>query len=95
MDNISPRIAISYALSEDQKWKFNSSLGRYFKIPTYTMLGFQNFQSIFINQNLKYTRSDHLVAGIEYNLTPVSRITIEGFYKNTLNILSQQSMEFH
>ena len=81
LDNISPRIAISYALSEDQKWKFNSSLGRYFKIPTYTMLGFQNFQSIFINQNLKYTRSDHLVAGIEYNLTPVSRITIEGFYK--------------
>ena len=45
------------------------------------MLGFQNFQSIFINQNLKYTRSDHFVAGIEYNLTPVSRITIEGFYK--------------
>ena len=81
MDNISPRIAISYALSEDQKWKFNSSLGRYFKIPTYTMLGFQNIQSIFINQNLKYTRSDHFVAGIEYNLTPVSRITIEGFYK--------------
>ena len=49
IDNISPRFSLSYAISEDQKWKFNSSLGRYFKIPTYTMLGFQE-ENIFVNK---------------------------------------------
>ncbi len=82
MDNLSPRLSFSYALTDNQKWKFNSSLGRYFKIPTYTMLGYQDQQSIFVNQEAEYTRSDHLVVGLEYNLTPVSRFTVEGFLKN-------------
>ncbi|MGA1030439.1 MAG: TonB-dependent receptor, partial [Flavobacteriaceae bacterium] len=81
LDNLSPRVAFSYALTEDQQWKFNASLGRYFKIPTYTMLGFQNQSGSFVNQEASYTRSDHYVAGLEYNLTPASRITVEGFLK--------------
>ncbi len=81
LDNISPRAAVSYALTENNQWKFNASLGRYFKIPTYTMLGFQNQSGIFLNQQAKYTQSDHLVGGVEYNLTPASRFTIEGFLK--------------
>jgi len=81
LDNLSPRVAFSYALTEDQQWKFNASLGRYFKIPTYTMLGFQNQSGRFVNQEASYTRSDHYVAGLEYNLTPASRITVEGFLK--------------
>ena len=82
IDNLSPRASFSYALTEDQKWKLNGSLGRYFKIPTYTMLGYQNQSAVFVNQNARYTRSDHIVAGLEHNLTPVSRFTIEGFVKN-------------
>ena len=85
MDNLSPRFALSYALTPDQKWKLNASLGRYFKIPTYTMLGFQDQQSNFINQEAKYTQSDHYVAGLEYNLSPSSRITFEGFLKQYKN----------
>lgn len=85
IDNLSPRLSFSYALTPDQKWKLNASLGRYFKIPTYTMLGFQDQQSNFINQQAKYTQSDHYVAGIEYNVTPSSRITVEGFLKNYKN----------
>ena len=81
LDNISPRAAVSYALTENNQWKFNASLGRYFKIPTYTMLGFQNQSGIFLNQQAEYTQSDHLVGGVEYNLTPASRFTIEGFLK--------------
>jgi hypothetical protein len=81
LDNLSPRVAFSYAITEDQQWKFNASLGRYFKIPTYTMLGFQNQSGRFVNQEASYTRSDHYVAGLEYNLTPASRITVEGFLK--------------
>src|SRR6056300_399681 len=84
-NNLSPRASFSYNLTEDQQWKLNGSLGRYFKIPTYTMLGFQNQISEFINQNAKYSRSDHIVAGLEYNLTPVSRFTVEGFVKNYAN----------
>lgn len=82
IDNISPRLAFSYALTENQQLKFNGSIGRYFKIPTYTMLGFQDQQSNFVNQNASYTRSDHFVAGLEYNLTSSSRFTVEGFFKN-------------
>ena len=84
-NNISPRAAISYDLAKSQRWKFNASIGRYFKIPTYTMLGFQNQTGAFVNQDAAYTRSDHLVAGLEYNLTPASRFTVEAFRKNYAN----------
>ncbi|MDB2342618.1 TonB-dependent receptor [Flavobacteriaceae bacterium] len=85
IDNLSPRIAFSYALTENQQWKLNATAGRYFKIPTYTMLGFQNERSHFVNQDASYVRSDHLVAGLEYNFTPSSRFTLEAFLKNYSN----------
>lgn len=85
IDNLSPRIAFSYALTENQQWKLNATAGRYFKIPTYTMLGFQNERSLFVNQDASYVRSDHLVAGLEYNFTPSSRFTLEAFLKNYSN----------
>ncbi|MEK9517281.1 MAG: TonB-dependent receptor, partial [Flavobacteriaceae bacterium] len=81
MDNFSPRMALTYNLTEDQTWKINASVGRYYKIPTYTMLGYQNSQRRFVNKDAKYTRSDHLVAGLEYAPGNASRITLEGFYK--------------
>ena len=84
IDNISPRLSLSFALTDDQRWKVNTSLGRYFKIPTYTMLGFQN-QNLFVNRNASYTQSNHYVTGIEYNLTPASRISVEGFLKQYSN----------
>ena len=80
-DNFSPRLALTYNLTDSQTWKINASVGRYYKIPTYTMLGFQNTQREFINKNTKYTRSDHLVMGLEYAPGNASRITLEGFYK--------------
>ena len=85
IDNLSPRIAFSYALTENQQWKLNATAGRYFKIPTYTMLGFQNERSLFVNQEASYVRSDHFVVGLEYNVTPSSRFTLEGFVKNYSN----------
>jgi len=85
IDNLSPRIAFSYALTENQQWKLNATAGRYFKIPTYTMLGFQNERSLFVNQDASYVRSDHFVAGLEYNFSPSSRFTLEAFLKNYSN----------
>ena len=82
LDNLSPRLAASYQLTENQRWKLNASVGRYFKIPTYTMLGFQDLNGNFINKNNRYTQSNHYVVGLEYNWTPTSRITLEGFIKD-------------
>ena len=74
-------MALDYNLTEDQTWKINASVGRYYKIPTYTILGYQNTQRRFVNKDAKYTQSDHLVAGLEYAPGNASRITLEGFYK--------------
>ena len=96
LDNLSPRLAASYQLTEDQRWKINASVGRYFKIPTYTMLGFQDLNGNFINQNNRYTQSNHYVFGLEYNWTPTSRITLEGFIKDysqyPVSVLDQVSL---
>ena len=81
IDNFSPRMALTYNLSDDQIWKINASVGRYYKIPTYTMLGYQDYLKTFINQNAKYIQSDHFVMGIEYAPGNASRVTLEGFYK--------------
>ena len=96
MDNLSPRVAASYDLSKDKRWKFNGSIGRYYKAPTYTMLGFQNNLGEFINKNNRYTQSDHYVAGLEFNWTPTARITFEGFIKDysqyPVSIIDQVSL---
>jgi len=76
----SPRFSASYTFDEKRKWTVNASVGRYFKIPPYTILGFRN-ENVYENQDAEYIQSDHLVAGIEYLLTPSSRFSIEGFYK--------------
>ncbi len=77
---LSPRLGLSYEFQKN--WKLNGSLGRYFKIPPYTMLGFRNNQLELVNQNLAYTRSDHYVLGLQHILGPAASISVEGFYKN-------------
>lgn len=78
-ETFSPRAAASYNLSE--KWSLNASIGRYYKIPTYTVLGFQDNQGQFVNRDNLYVRSDHLVAGLGFIPRNSTRITVEGFYK--------------
>ena len=96
LNNLSPRLSVSYIFSEDQKWKLNTSLGRYFKIPTYTMLGFKDSEDKFINRKNRYTQSNHCVIGLEYNLETTSRITLEGFLKDysqyPVSVLDQVSI---
>ncbi|MBK6266769.1 TonB-dependent receptor [Marivirga sp. S37H4] len=77
----SPRLSLSYELDKERKWVASASIGRYFKIPPYTVLGFSDNNGNFLNKDTKYIQSDHLVAGIEYLVTPSSRFSIEGFYK--------------
>ncbi len=81
LKTVSPRFSFSYALDPAKKWRFNGSIGRYFKIPPYTILGFRNNQGENINQDAKYISSNHFVLGLERNLSNATRITLEGFFK--------------
>jgi hypothetical protein len=83
VETLSPRANISYALTENIN--LNASVGRYFKIPPYTMLGFRDNQGKLANQNAKYIQSDHLVAGLEWLPRKGTRITIEAFDKKYSN----------
>ena len=85
MDNLSPRISTSFSISKDRRFKWNSSIGTYFKIPTYTVLGFKNLTGEFINQSAKYTKSSHYVTGFDYSIGNAAKISIEGFVKNYAN----------
>lgn len=79
LNTLSPRASFSYALNDH--FNLNASIGRYFKIPTYTVLGFQDISGSFINRDMKYIRSAHYVAGVEYLPKDDLRITAESFYK--------------
>ncbi len=82
LNQISPRLGLSYQLSEN--WKINSSVGRFYQLPSYTIMGFRNNSGELINKTtgLKYIGSDHYVIGLEKVNKNSSRFTIEGFYKN-------------
>tara|TARA_B100000900_G_C20589726_1_gene721122 strand:+ start:520 stop:2862 length:2343 start_codon:yes stop_codon:yes gene_type:complete len=84
-DNLSPRISTSYAISKDRRLKWNTSIGKYYKIPTYTVLGFKNLTGEFTNMNAKYTKSNHYVTGFDYSISNSSKISIEGFVKRYFN----------
>jgi len=79
LSTFSPRMSASYEFAPN--WRLNGSLGRYFKIPPYTILGFRNNERDLINQDVDYTLSDHLVLGLQHYFTPSSSISLEGFYK--------------
>lgn len=81
---LSPRLALSYVLAD--KWTWNSSVGRYYRLPPYTILGFASNDGNLVNKNAKYTRSDHYVTGLEFLPSDATRITLEGFYKRYANV---------
>ncbi|MFN4147406.1 MAG: TonB-dependent receptor [Runella sp.] len=80
---LSPRVAVSYALTD--KWNLNASVGQYYKIPIYTVLGFRNEAGQLVNRDNRYIGSTHFVAGVEFVPQPSTRFTVEGFYKNYQN----------
>ncbi|MDE0536823.1 TonB-dependent receptor [Tenacibaculum sp. L6] len=83
-NQFSPRLSLSYNLSE--KWTVSSSVGRYYQLPSYTVLGYKNDVGEFENKNgLKYIQSDHFVSGLSYKPNTSSKINFEGFYKGYKN----------
>ncbi|MDE3235432.1 MAG: TonB-dependent receptor [Bacteroidota bacterium] len=75
---ISPRISFSYVLAD--KWNLNATIGNYYKLPPYTVLGFQS-NGLYTNQQADYTQCTHYVAGIEHLRSEATRFTFEVFYK--------------
>ena len=84
LKTLSPRISFSYTLTN--KWTANASIGSYYKIAPYTILGFANNTGVLVNKNADYLRSNHYVAGVEYLHNNNLRITAEGFYKKYSNV---------
>ncbi|MCB0706800.1 MAG: TonB-dependent receptor [Saprospiraceae bacterium] len=84
LDQLSPRFSLSYALTERLSANFN--VGRYFQLPPYTVMGYQE-GGVYVNRenNLKFIRTDHLVFGLEYNTNTSTRFTVEGYYKKYNN----------
>jgi len=82
LTQLSPRFSASYSLSE--KLNVNFNVGRYYQLPPYTSLGYSNTEGVFLNKanDLKYIRSDHFVAGIEFIPEENIQLTLEGFYKD-------------
>lgn len=81
---LSPRISLSYAISE--KWNVNASTGIYYKLPSYTQLAYQSLNPLIDFRNPgKYIRNDHWVAGVEYLPSNSFRVTVEAFMKHYSN----------
>jgi outer membrane receptor for ferrienterochelin and colicin len=89
METLSPRLSLSYVLSD--KWTANASLGSYFKLAPYTILGYASKSSMsnttqLVNQDSKYQQSNHYVAGLEYLHDESLRFTAEAFVKAYSNV---------
>ncbi len=81
LDQLSPRFSTSYQFTEKFSASFN--LGRYYQLPAYTVMGYRDNDGDLVNKEngITYIQSDHIVAGVQYNPTRYSKISVEGFYK--------------
>ena len=81
LKQFSPRISASYQLTD--KWSLNANTGRYYQLPAYTTLGFQQ-NNEFINKanDLKYVSVDHYILGLEYQPVSSMQFSVEGFFKD-------------
>jgi hypothetical protein len=84
VNQLSPRFSASYELTSG--WYLNFNVGRFFQEPAYTTMGYKNDENMMVNKpRLKYIRSDHAVAGVEWLPSNESKISLEGFYKKYNN----------
>ena len=82
LKTLSPRLSVSYVLAN--KWTWNASAGIYYKLPTYTILGYAE-NDVLKNKNAEYQSSTHYTTGFEFLPNDGLRITLEGFYKKYNN----------
>lgn len=80
LEQLSPRFSASYLFAP--AWSVNFNTGRYFQLPAYTTLGYQE-NGVLVNKAnaLKYISVDHLIGGVEYQPTQSTMFSVEGFLK--------------
>ncbi len=83
LSTLSPRASFSYIFNNE--WNISASVGSYYKLPVYTMLGYADNIGIRTNKDLKYTNSIHYTIGTEYIPRNDLRFTVEAFYKDYRN----------
>lgn len=79
LKTISPRISAAYSFTD--KWNISGSVGRYYKLPVYTMLGYRDEADELVNKGLEYTHATHYTVGTQFIPRNDLRITFEAFYK--------------
>ncbi|MFT6879201.1 MAG: hypothetical protein ACJARG_000125 [Arcticibacterium sp.] len=83
LKTLSPRFSFSAPVAD--KLRFNAAWGSYYKLPIYTVLGFQDADGQFANRDNEYINTIHYAAGFEYLPRTDLRFTFEGFYKDYSN----------
>ncbi|PBQ30580.1 TonB-dependent receptor [Sphingobacteriaceae bacterium] len=79
LNTLSPRLSLAYHVSS--KFDITGSIGSYYKIPTYTTLGYRDANNVLVNKSMKYIQSNHYVIGTQFLPNESLRFTVEGFYK--------------
>ena len=78
---LSPRLSISFALTDDID--LNANFERYAMQPSYTSMGYQAPDGTYPNKmSLRYIMSNQAVLGGEYHLGSYLHFSVEGFYKS-------------
>ena len=78
----SPRLSASYVLMP--QLKLNTAIGSYYKLPSYTVLGYKDANNNFSNL-VPYIQCNHMVAGLEFLPAIATRFTLEAFDKRYSN----------
>lgn len=80
LKQFSPRISASYQLTPE--WSLNLNTGRYYQLPAYTTLGYQQNNEFVNKNNLKYISVNHFIVGLEFKPATSVQFSLEGFLKN-------------
>ena len=80
LKQFSPRVSASYQLTPE--WSLNLNTGRYFQLPAYTSLGYQQNNEFVNKGKLKYISVDHFIGGLEFKPATTVQFSLEGFLKN-------------
>ncbi len=78
--SLSPRFSLSYALGS--RWNVSGSVGSYYKLPSYTALGYRTPGGGLANESLEYINAIHYTVGTQFAPRNDFRFTVEAFYKD-------------
>lgn len=80
LDQFSPRFSLAYRLSE--KLSFNFNTGIFYQLPPLTLLGYRENGTLVNRENkIDFIGNSQLVAGFEWNISPTTRASVEGYLK--------------